>query len=519
MWMAEWRPQAGAAALAVVGLVLGAFPVAALQHSLMGRPVDLDATLELRGVVETDGDSTSERPLQRIQVRAAISITDWLRFESVTVGTNGGPTRKSIGSGVYRWDETFQNLSPGLDFEEAYADLFLPFADVRIGKQKLAWGKLDQSAPNDLLNPLSYVDPFLRSEAERKIGVPAVQISYHPPIEGEVVQESRLTAVWVPRYLPYRFPNAGCSLRAGTSQCEVERWYPPAGLPPTAFHVPEGLIELPDGNPNPAFDVPLQFSTSNGSLPSFRLDNSQIGLRYSAMAAGVDFALYYFHGFDRQPAFLLTAEAFAPVEELTGLAVLEPVFREVDAWGFDLAYAFPWLTVRAEWAFVRGRAFSRDLRILITDPAQIVDELQEAFDALAAGAESAPVALPPSFVVRDAVEWGIGADAVYDGYRFLLQATQTDVLNNSVDLLIEDVETRLLGRIEKSFFADTLRARFEAVYGIESDYTLLRPKLRYALTDHISAEIGYLFIAGRASSVLGQYKDNDQGFVIVEARL
>jgi hypothetical protein len=308
-------------------------------------------------------------------------------------------------------------------------------------------------------------------------------------------------------------------LRGGTSRCEVERWYPPAGLPPPTFQVPAGVIELPDGSPNPAFDVPLQFRTSNGSLPAFRFDNSQLGLRYSAIAAGVDFAVYYFHGFDRQPAFLLTAEAFAPVDELTGLTVLEPVFREVDAWGFDLAYAFPWLTVRGEWAFVRGRPFSRDLRILISDPAQITDELQEAFDALAAGAERAPVRLPPSFVVRDAVEWGIGADAVYDGYRFLLQATQTDVLNNSVDLLIEDVETRLLGRIEKGFFADTLRARFEAVYGIESDYTLLRPKLRYAFTDYISAEIGYLFIAGRSSSVLGQYKDNDQGFLIVEAQL
>jgi hypothetical protein len=519
MRMVEWRPQAWPATVAAVGLLVVALPVAALEGSLMGRPVDLDVALEVRGVLETDGDTTSERPLQRIQMRAAISVTDWLRFESVTVGTNGGPTRKSNRSGVYRWDETFQNLSPGLDFEEVYADLFLPFADVRVGKQKLAWGKIEQSAPNDLLNPLSYVDPFLRAEAERKVGVPAVQISYYPPVEADVLEESRLTAVWVPRYLPYRFPNAGCDLRGGTSRCEVERWYPPAGLPPPTFQVPAGVIELPDGSPNPAFDVPLQFRTSNGSLPAFRFDNSQLGLRYSAIAAGVDFAVYYFHGFDRQPAFLLTAEAFAPVDELTGLTVLEPVFREVDAWGFDLAYAFPWLTVRGEWAFVRGRPFSRDLRILISDPAQITDELQEAFDALAAGAERAPVRLPPSFVVRDAVEWGIGADAVYDGYRFLLQATQTDVLNNSVDLLIEDVETRLLGRIEKGFFADTLRARFEAVYGIESDYTLLRPKLRYAFTDYISAEIGYLFIAGRSSSVLGQYKDNDQGFLIVEAQL
>ena len=39
-----------------------------------------------------------------------------------------------------------------------------------------------------------------------------------------------------------------------------------------------------------------------------------------------------------------------------------------------------------------------------------------------------------------------------------------------------------------------------AIHAIESDYTMLRPRLRYQLTDNVSAEIGYLFIAGRTES-------------------
>ena len=53
--------------------------------------------------------------------------------------------------------------------------------DVRLGLQKVAWGKLDRSQPNDLINPSNYIDPLMDDEAERKIGVPALQASYYFP--------------------------------------------------------------------------------------------------------------------------------------------------------------------------------------------------------------------------------------------------------------------------------------------------------------------------------------------------
>jgi hypothetical protein len=156
---------------------------------------------------------------------------------------------------------------------------------------------------------------------------------------------------------------------------------------------------------------------------------------------------------------------------------------------------------------------------LVTDPAAIAPEIARALVALARGAGSTPVALPPGSVIRDAVEWGIGGDYVYEGYTLLLQVNQTDVLNNDVQLLIKDVETRLLANLRKSFLSDTLKTQLVAIHAIESDYTIVRPRVTYSVTDHIDTQVGYLFIAGRSQSVGGEFRRNGQGWLQIEYKL
>jgi hypothetical protein len=506
-----------------------AVPAAAIQTTVGGRQVDLDTTLSVREVFEENHSTTHERTLEQLRVRAAAVFTDWLRFDSTTSGFNGGPTLKSDRSGVYNLDDVFQDVSPAAELEEAYFDVHLPSVDLRLGKQKVAWGKLDRVQPNDLINPLSYGDPLLQDEAERKIGVPAVQASYYLPSASLIPPESRLTAVWVPQYVPYRFPLAQCDVHGTSTACDVERWFPPAAVPPTTFSAPPNTIPLGNGMFAPAFTVPIGFRVRNVPSPSWRFENNEIGLRYSALIRDVDLALYYFHGFDPQPAFNLTATAFGQLDpdpnnplhlkNLSAVTTLSPEFHHIDAWGADFAYAFDRFTVRGEGAYVRGRPFVRDLRVLFVDPRTIARPIASALQQLAAGAGSADVMLPEASVQRDAVEWGLGADYVYEGYLFLLQVNQTDVLHNDVGLLIKDVETRLLANLRKGFFNETLQAQLVATYAIESDYTVMRPRLRYQLTDDVTGEVGYLFIAGRAHSVGGQYRRNDEGWARLEYRL
>jgi len=495
-------------------------PVSAMQTAVAGHRVDLDTTLSVREVIEENGSTKHDRTLETLRIRAAAVLTDWLRFDSTTIGTNGGPTMKADRSGVYNLDDAFQDVSPAAEFDEAYFDIGLPSVDVRLGKQKFAWGKLDRSQPNDLINPRSYIDPLLQDEAEQKIGVPALEGTYYLPDAAWLPQESRLTAVWVPKYVPFRFPLATCDLQGSTSRCDVERWFPPAALPPTSIAVP-----LPHSSSS--LNVPLTFRTSN-TLPGFSLANSAIALRYAATVRDTDVALYYYRGIDTDPAFLLSADAVGEPDPTSpigvkpgvyGATVLTPEFHQIDSWGADFATALDRFSVRGEGAFVRGRPFPRDLRGLISNPSTLTAQLPGILRALAAGAGQVPVDLPPSAVVRDAIEWGLGSDYTYAGYMLLLQVNQTDVLHNSVQLLIKDVETRLLANIRKSFFADRVQLQLVTVHAIESDYTFVRPRLTYRLTDNIAAQVGYLFIAGRAESIGGQYRRNGEGWMRLEYTL
>ncbi len=514
-------------ALVVTATLFGAAAAGAIQTTVGGRPVDLDATLSIREVVEANRSTKHERTREQLRVRLGVSLTDWLRFDSSTIATNGGPTLKADRAGVYSWNQVFQDVSPAVDFDQAYFALSLPSIDLRLGKQKIAWGKLDSAQPNDLINPLTYFDPFVEEEAERKIGVPAVQVSYYLPEAAAIPAESRLTAVWVPKYLPYRFPTATCEAQGNISHCDIERWFPPAAVPETSFFVPAGLVTLPDGTPSPGFGVPLPFSVRNTGAPAWRLSNSEIGLRYSAFIHDVDVDLYYFHGFDPQPAFNLGAQVsgepdptnFLGIKNLSAATVLSPRFFHVDSWGADFAYAFDRVTVRGEGAFISGRPFPRDLRVLITNPQLLADEMRNALGALAQGAGQTTVSLPDAAVVRSAAEWGLGADYVNEGYTALLELRQTDVLHNDTNLLIKNVETRLLANLRKSLLGDRMQTQLLVLHAFESDYTLIRPTALYHVTDTVSAQIGYLFLAGRAGSLVGQYGHNDEGFVRLEYRL
>jgi len=440
------------------------------------------------------GDTPKDKLRQQFWLRVAYQLTRRVRFESTLNLQNGGPNTRAGGSGFYTFDDVFQSRTLSFEPEEAFVDVQFSDVDLRIGKQKFAWGKLDRLQTIDVLNTERFNDPFLLDEDERKIGVPAVQGSYYLPRGGWLPEEARLTLVWIPQYIPFRFPKQG------------ERWFPPAGTPPDVFSVPAG-----EGNPE--FEIPLGFATRNEGTPSFRLENSGYAARLSGYSRGIDYALYYYHGFDSQPAFRLTADAIADAQRPTTITAntqLSPVFRGIDAWALDGATTWGDFTVRSEVAYIRGRPFSRDIRFLISDPAQLLPQIAK---VIRNAGQSTPVEIPPSFVVRDAVEWGLGVDYSRSGYFLLLQVNQTDVLLNHTNLLIENVETRLLANLRKRFWHDDLELQLVALHSIESNYTLLLPTVTYRIMAGLEARVGYLALAGRESSVIGQYRRNDQAFL------
>ncbi len=490
---------------------------------------ELGVSLMVREVVEANRSTTRERTLTRLRLTPRSRPTPWLRLVASLAASHGGPSIHARSDGFYRWREPFQNRSPALDLEEAYAEASLGRADLRLGKQRIAWGKLDRFSPTDVLNALSFTDPFLVEEGERRIGSPGVLLSLALPSPSEQIGEPRLYLTWLPMFLPFRFADAFCDPQpTGPPHCTVERWFPPAAVPPTVFAIPSGLVLFPNGTPSPPISVPLSFRVRN-VVPPVSLRHASYGTRLAGRVADFDTSLYYFHGFDNQPAFLFRAWATGvpdpdpanpfQVRNLTAHTVLEPAYRTIDLVGWDLSRSFAALTLRAEMAYVFGRPFARDLRTLISDPLVLQPELARVVGSLARGAGAVPVALPSSVVTRDAVEWGVGLDLLVEGWLFLVQVNQTDVLRNRTPLLIEDVETRALASVKKALLGSRLQLYVLGGLGVESGYAYARPRVQYRWTDWLSTEIGFLWIAGSRHSTIGQYRRNDQAWVSISLDL
>jgi hypothetical protein len=487
------RLAAVACALATTVGAADAYPI-----RIPGLPTpvqtDLDGKLEFLDVERVDSSSPYENPQAKLRLHLTSDFSSDLRFVTDLTGTAGGTPRNAHGAGVYDFGHALQDISPSLEFGEAYLDANFSVVDLRVGLQKFAWGKLDEVQPNDLLNPQKFYDPLLEEQTDRKIGVPTLAPTLYLPSSGSpfLPEEPRLTFVWQPIYVPYYFPD------------EDERWYPPLFRAPSQSHVM-------------GFTVENQSSFQNAPVPARTFENGSYAVRAAGRFERADFALYYFNGFDPSPSLDAVAQGFAQLDpqspqgvDLRSEVEVFPVFQRIQAAGGDLAWRLFDVTLRLEGAYVFDRLYTRKISdIVATEQIGAIDQA-----SLLPGREvEFPIRLNTVDLRRNGVEWGGGGDTFIGDTFVLLQANQTIVLHNDVDLLISDYETRFSMTIRHGFLDDRLTAELKALYGMQGVYGLAHPRLTYTVNDHLDVRIGYVTIQGHKDSIVGQYKRNDEAYV------
>lgn len=469
--------------------------------------------VEVYVVGKTESASPNQRPSGLIDLNLAGELGRSVRLYADALTTFGGTPVDPSGGGVIDPRFAFQNLSPAVEFQEAYADLLLRHLDVRVGLQKFAWGRLDTFNPTDVLNPRRFTDPFIRRESDLKVGIPAVRASYYFDSLSSLETPS-LTAIWVPVPFSFRFP------------LQEERWFPPAANVPPELVLPPGF--LAPGLPGTTIETTLD---TRNAPAAWRFENGAAALRFAASSGGADWSLVYYDGPETAPAFDFATSVSSPsaqekiahgqtptIEDLTQLeatAVLTPQFARIHLVGGDLAFPFQGFTARAEFAYGFDRLVPRstaDLLSLDNIGETVRAQLPRIVAGLLAG-DVVPVDLGPLFVRRDVIEWGAGVDSAYEGWVPVLQINQSAVVDNDLTLLVPNVDTRLLAALRRSFFDDRLATELVGVQGFERSYTTLQLRGTYSFNDHFWVRAGYLFIAGTSNSVIGEYGSNDEFFV------
>src|SRR5437867_3679884 len=490
--------------IAALSALLVAGAARAVEVPGMGGRVVAGGYLDGLAVAETEG-GPRQRPGALLDLHLDGRATPWLGAHLDLRTRIGGPFEGGH-PGVYNLDHEFQNRSPSLEASEAYADVNLRRADLRLGIQKLAWGKLDGVPPTDVVNPRDYHDPLVEDFEERKIGIPALAGTYYlPDLPRLGLAELRATLVYVPLAVPPRL-----ALRE-------ERWFPASTVPPTAVVVPRALASRALGVPLPGdLVIPVRCGTLDHRPPR-RLDAGGIAARLAGTWHESDWDLYHYTGPETGPDADLRPEvrlvSAAPLR-LRAVSFLRQAHDVIHMTGADVSSALGGFTVRTEAAYFDNRPYLRPSSDLIRQATAPATVERVARQVLRRGRVRVP--LGDLFPTLDAVEWGIGADYLIHGFTPLVQLNQIAILDRAPRLLIHDPETRLSGTLRKKLLAERLELEVKGTYAIERQAWFVFPRASYLVRDDLRLRLGYLALGGPRASILGQFRDNDE--VVLQAR-
>lgn len=519
-----------AACAALVSLIVGTgTPSRGASVPVPGTSATVDASGYIDGLAVVDVHGPRQRPQAIGELSLASRITRALRTQLTLRGRIGGPFEGGH-PGVMNFVHEFQNRTPSLEFNEAYAELRLGDAQVRAGIQKFAWGKLDGQPPTDVLTPRDLHDPIVRDYEESKIGIPAVQLAYYlPPVPSIDLHDLKVNLVYVPIAVPSRVALAD------------ERWFPPSirtGDVDVRESTAQGLIDAQCPPSKPECRVltvkgdqhfPVSFNTLD-SRPPLELDAGGIALRIGGTIHEMDWSISHYTGPETGPDAELLASANCVnclgtvVNEhklpIRAHAILRQDHDIIHMTGADWSTALGGATVRAEVAVFQNRPYLRISNDVVQELLrQLTDSrnpdskrrVRRVFDG-----KGARLPLNELFPDRDSVEWGVGADYMIAGFLPLLQLNQVIFTDDGPEELLSNPETRFVASVRKRFLQDTLEVEARGVYAIERGSWFVHPRVTYRAGDHWRLRLGYLAIGGPAESVIGQFRDNDE--LTLEAR-
>jgi hypothetical protein len=370
------------------------------------------------------------------------------------------------------------------ELREAYLGFFWPSVDLRVGQQRIAWGRSDFQSPNDVLNARDLRDPVLAETELRHLPTLALRSAFSAgPVTFEVVA--------LPLFVPDRFDVYG-------SQWSLLQ--PRAPLPYQQYVGSTSLLV------DPTMDRELAELWRQSELPPNNGKGAAAGARLSATFAGTDLNIYYHYGYDSTPfvtvdptfqAYLFdpgtslgvdtpAAEKLAPA-----VALLDRGVRPVSARylrrhhvGLDLATTFGPLVARIDAAYQSRRVFyGVDLNSAAT----------------------------PTLMGVLGLEYQTGS--MDDVVMVELIGTRLLQSPGPVALLgYERMTTTIAGTLRFTL-SEGWGVDLRSAIGIRPETYVVQPALRYMPDEAFSVKLGALFVSGAQDSFGWYFSDNDTAFL------
>ncbi len=447
-----------------INFLLAIFMVLLISTNV-ARSQDESSQLRLSGELLTDQRFLFQRPNDwawnenRLTLKLNKKITGHSKFYSEVWLRNIGLPKITSSADLYNKGI----LDPyNLEVREAYVQLFgflTKNLDVKIGRQRIAWGTADKLNPTDNLNPYDLEDVL---DFGRHRGSDAVSLNYY------FNSDFSLQGVFIPFFQPANMP--------------VGIWAD--ALTPS--------MELPPG-------LTLKEHNDQVDMPKYNLgESSTAGLKFKGFAAGFDFSLSYVWGRDGLP--VSTYNTFSPADTLGGISIHSQLsFYRTHIFGADLAGSLGGVGVWAEAA-----AFLPENGVVMTN------DLTPLFPGSPFPITQDTVMLKKQMYIK----YVFGADYNFSNGGYLNFQYMHGFVNERGKDALNDY---FFIRFEKKFFEDKLKLAPVGGGFIVSDWSNIKnnyavvyiPEISYMATDNAEITLCAAIFGGKGDNIFANFNDYD----------
>lgn len=213
--------------------------------------------------------------------------------------------------------------------------------------------------------------------------------------------------------------------------------------------------------------------------PEESFENTEYGLKFTGFYKGWDFTLNYLYSWDDVPIIKKS------LDMATGTLTVSPEHERLHIVGGSFANVFWDAVIRGELAAKIGQYFSVD------DPA-----------------------VPDMVVEKTLLSYALAFERDLFDISWLMQILQETILDYDDDITDDQVDTKITLRGTKNFMNETLEVVVSTIYGVNETEFLIRPSIKYDITDSTKIKVGADFFEGGSSDAMfGQFDKKDRLYV------